>query len=205
MDLEGLLLRINSGKDLQRSEVEEVAALFAWMHEDHRVAQRISLDEVYSMLLVLGRAQIAEHRPLLERYLNSKDPVTVSLVLEILCLDWGVTEEILERVLDFALGVSWDTEDDVRHTALKILGEYLQTNPTKGEKQRQVLQLLLSVFDDVDGGRRTRQAAYYALCRAATRPWEEIPSEYKLLDLQANSQDLDHTMLEQLRQRVKMD
>ena len=200
MDPERLLLKLSTGKRLTAAEVRSVVEVLEGSSEDS------GLDDSYSCLLIIGRAELKEHRRLVERHLETKDPLTVSLALEILCLQWRTTEDYLERALDFALGVSWDEDDDVRGMSLRILGEYLrdawnEVIPTSGsDKQLKVLGLVLSVFDDDALDPLVRQAAYNSLCRAAGKPWEELPSECVLLDLAVGSKDVDWTMLERLRQ-----
>ncbi len=211
IEVEDLLIKINSGKSLRKSEVEEVAALLDWIREDSEVAEKISVDDVYSMLLVIGRAKDRKHQHLLARYLDVKDALTVAFVLEILCIDWNCRDEFMERVINFALGASWDQDEDVRHTAFKILGEYLfesirkngaeqlELEGAKVEQRRKVLELLLSALGDTELEPWTRQHAYFALCRAGGKSWEEIPSEYSTLDLSESSKDIDSAMIQRLR------
>jgi hypothetical protein len=186
--------------------------LLAWIREDPAVAEKISVDDVYAMLLVLGRVKNPEHRHLLEGSLDLKDALTVSLVLEILCVEWQCTAEYLERVLNFALGAAWDKEEDVRHVAFKILGEHMfqvlapEGNDAKrkvpGAKEIRVVELLLNVFEDASQEQFTRQAAYFALCRSAGMDWELIPSEFRTLDCARGSADIDWKMIDSFRQTV---
>lgn len=200
MDPERLLLKLSSGKRLTAAEIRAVVDLLEGASEES------GLDDSYACLLIIGRAELKEHRRLVERYLEMKDPLTVSLALEILCLQWLTTEDYLERALDFALGVSWDVDDDVRGMSLRVLGEYLRSNwngvvPSGcSDKQIKVLGLVLSVFDDDGLDPLVRQAAYNALCRAGGKEWEALPSECVLLDLAAGSSDVDWTLMDKLRQ-----
>jgi len=213
MDSEKLLYRINSGKSLAKSEVEEVAALLEWIITDDVMRSKISLDDIYAMVLVVGRSKAFHHRHLLERYLGIADPLTVSLVLDILCLEWEQTTEYLQQLIRFAVGVAWDLEDDVKQSSIKILGEHLLKclNPKKKgffkraadepkltDLDLQVLELLISYVKDKRTDDVTRHNAYYALCRAAGKDWSEIPSECKVLEFSSTSGDLDLEMLSHL-------
>ena len=208
MDPEKLLLRISSGEPLTQSEKKEIVELLESFHNAGQT-RGLSLDEAYSFLLVIGRSHVYEYRPLIEKFLDCRDPLTVALVLEILCLEWRETAQYLERILHFALGAVWDDEDDVRHTALKILGEYLfsvygdnkqhEKFSVSGEKEKQVLELLLSIFSDNEAETWTRHVAYRALCRAYGKDWEQIPSECQQLDFRPESREIDWKMIEQIK------
>ena len=193
-------MKLSTGKRLTAAEVRGVVELL------ESASEETGLDDSYTCLLIVGRAGLTEQRRLVERYLETKDPLTVSLALEILCLQWQTTEDYLERALDFALGVSWDTDDDVRGMSLRVLGEYLRSSwsgavpRSCSDKQLKVLGLVLSVFDDDSLDPLVRQAAYNALCRAGGKEWEELPSECVLLDLSAGSADVDWTLMNNLRQ-----
>lgn len=197
LDPERLLLKVNSGEALDAKILSEVAATIEDSLSDNP-GRKASVDDVYSLLLVLGRADARAHLRTLERFLEQRDPYVVSLVLEILCLQWRTTAEYVERVIHFALGVSWDEDDDVRHTALKILGEYLHEGAGKPNVAAEVLALLLSTFSDSTLDRWTRQQAYFALCRAGGKDWSELPSECKILDLRDGSQDIDWPLIDSL-------
>ena len=215
MDPDKLLVKVSLGKKLTAAEMEDV--IHALTKIDPQAMGRAGLvDEAYSLLHLLGRAKVFHCIQLLEKYLESKDPLTVALVLEILCFDWGRSEGYIERVIDFALGVSWDLEEDVRQTAIKILGEYLRgrfesanskSNDTLpediqivpgGDKTKHVLELLFGILSDQELGQATRQGAYFALCRAGGKEWTELPSECAVLNLERDSPDLDWAMLAKL-------
>lgn len=203
-DTEHLLAKIHEGRSVNESELSHIARLL--MSTKENATQKLSVDDIYSLLSLLGATKSKKHRHLLEYYLDSDDCLTVSLVLETLCLKWEETGEYLERVIHFALGVSWDLEQDVQQTALKIVGEYLYdqrhafadrlaAKQTTKRPLVKLFELLLSVFHDQKNDRFVRQTAYFSLCRATGKPWEEIPSECAVLDLTANSTDIDQTII----------
>lgn len=204
-DTEQLLAKIHEGRPVDDQELSHLTQLLIEA-KNNNVVQNLSIDDVYTLLSLLGRIKSRKHRHLLEHYLESDDGLTVSLVLETLCLKWEETEDYLERVIHFALGVSWDLEQDVQQTALKIIGEYLyhqrhvlvSAMASKQSTKRaliKLLDLLSSVFHDQKNDRFVRQAAYFSLCRATGKPWEEIPSECAVLDLTTNSTDIDQTII----------
>lgn len=210
IDPDELVHRLNSGKKLDKAELEEVVALIdGGLSEDKRF--QLSLDDVYTLLLVLGKVRDPRHQHLLERYLDCKEPQTVTLAMEILCIEWKLTEEYLEQLVSFVLGQSWDDENDVQCSAAKILGEYLHTVfwPSKATKDSaepqprhsHIVQLLLQSMFDTDADYYFRKTAYYALCRAAGLDWEKIPSDFARLDLGEGSSDLDVEVISFCRKR----
>lgn len=212
IDPDELLLGISRGEALEQETEEAIAGLFQAALNPGK-GRSPSVDDVYAYITVIGKAKLTSFRVILERFLDTQDPLTVALVLEILCLDWQAAEDYLERVISFALGASWDSEDDVRQAALRILGEYLAAglaaevleakkqakNPEKIVHCRRVLELLLATFDDAETEQWVRQRAYFALCRAAGKSEEELPSECVPLDFEDG---VDKPMLEHVRTLV---
>jgi hypothetical protein len=160
MEADKLLLKINTGGNLSHEEVEEVASLLKISIEDRKKLVLLSVDDIYCMLLVIGRNKNEDYRHLLTQYLEYDDPLTVSQVLEILCLDWKETEEYLERLINFALGTSKDCDEDIRQTSIKILGEFLFAKNSENQSQTtsalKVLELIFSIFEDEDCDQWTR-------------------------------------------------
>lgn len=140
LDPERLLVRLNSGKSLSADEEEELVRCIELALTE---SGSLSLEDLYAMVLVLSRARLTGRAYLLERAFEVRDPLTVALALETLCLDWALYSSYVERVMAFALGVAWDPDGDVQGVALKILGEFLRdaratpasTSGTKSEKR----------------------------------------------------------------------
>ena len=206
-DAEKLLLEINSGKPLRPEDEKLVGELLA-APENRLLGRHLSQDDIYSLVLVVGRAKVTKFRHLIAAFLDRDDPLTVSLVLEVLCLEWKETAEYLERVISFALGVQWDIEGDVRQTAIKVIGEFLKSViPAAGKASgvslapanQHVLSLLIHLFDD-DEDDWIRFAAYRALLRAGGLPEDDLPSEGLLPDLSPGSPDLNQAILSRLRE-----
>lgn len=207
MDAENLLYRLNSGEEIDEEELDEVVDELRRVMDTPGTAG-IVLDDTYAFLQVLGRSKRMEHMALLERFLEVEDALTVSLVLETICLEWEQTEEHLEQVINFALGVNWDDDGDVRETAITILGEFLagalakdrKKGALRTERLSEVLKFLLSLLEDPGVEDSVRQGAYRALCRAGGMSLEEIPSQYSRLDLTVGSPDRNEELLLKLRQ-----
>lgn len=201
LDPERLLVRLNSGKKLTKDEAADVIRCIRLALEG---SAAISIDDLYSFLLVLRRARLTEHAHLVEQALEVHDPLTVALALETLCIDWGLHANYVERVMSFAIGVAWDPDGDAQVVALRILGEFLKDSLSQKEKLRDgraeaALELLLTAFSDEALDQMVRQAAYCALLRAGGYPHEELPSECVEIDLGAGSEELDRPLLDRLR------
>lgn len=204
-DAERLLLDINSGRRLRAEDEELVGRLLA-APEDRLLGRHLSQDDIYSLVLLVGRAKLTKYRHLIAAFLDRDDPLTVSLVLEVLCLDWNETPDYLERVISFALGVSWDLEGDVRQTAIRILGEYLSRvvapaldTPQKiGPGDQHVLSLLVHLFEE-DEDEWIKYSAYRALLRSAGVPIDELPAEGVLPDLAPDSASINQPIMSKLR------
>ena len=207
IDPEKLLVQLNSKEEVSEEDLAEVARLLE-ISASGETPRELSLDDIYALLLVLGRAKRYEYRYLLEQELERQDPFTVVLVLELLCLEWGNIEAYDARVLHYAFGVSWDEEGDVRTCSLKVLGEHLfNVLPTKPDSKvssldKQIIDLLLATLADEDEDPWLRQQAYFSLCRARKKDWEEIPCEQVLMDLGKESKDIDDEVLSYLREVI---
>ncbi len=207
MEIDKLLLKLNLGKNLQQEEIAEVIDFLTKLDLEE-LANSNYFDDIYTHILVLGRAKNIDNKYLLEKFLELKDPTLSCLIIEILCLEWQQTEEYLERILDFALGVSWDLDEDLRHSAFKALASYLRSkiyneethkmNSNFSEKEKQILEVLLGFVKDKELEKTTRIKAYLALCQAIGLPDEEIPSENELLKLKKFPEDLKQNILLQV-------
>lgn len=208
MDLERLLVLANSGKVLAVKDREKIAKQ---LHElsAQAVDDPTKLDDLYSIIVLVRRAGLREFTRELENCLDLKDALVVGLALETLCLDWSRADDYLERVLSFAVGVAWDEEEDIRHSAIKILGEFLRSKvalPGRGsplnDRERHVLSFLFFAFREKAAECWTRRAAYRALCRVAGREGDQVPHEYEQFSVDAGSIDIDWEMIRSLEKLV---
>lgn len=213
LDAEKLLLEISEGKELPEEQISYVVdSLNAVDTTD--LGRVPSIDDLYAYLVVIGKLKRFEHRVILERYLDATDVLTVSQVLETLCFEWGATADYLERVFNFALGVGWDLDDDVRLSAIRILGEFVVGScapPDSGlpastavpESHGQVIELLIGIFDDTDSQPWTKQQAYLSLCRACGKSWQDLPGDCSALDFSEGSDEIDWQLVDRCRDHCR--
>lgn len=203
MDPEKLLNEINKGKGISEEVLQEVVALLSSESQ-----KNLSADDIYSYVSILGVAEAKNHKHLLEKFIDYKDPLTVVKVLQILCSDWGFCAEYIERVVSFALGVAWDEEDDIRQASIAILGEFLfgidPEDKLQIEQRAHVIELLFSVFEDKTLDVLLRISAYRALCRAAKLSWEDIPVECVVIDVEAGSKAVNWEALGKLKKSTRL-
>lgn len=136
-------------------------------------------DRVYELVLVVGKGKIGEATASLERLLDAQEPMTMCLVLTILCEDWGRIADYLERVMTFAVGTVWDEELDVQERAIELLGQYVhnrisQEKGLASEAVRRVIELLWQQLASADENWIVRRAAYQAMLAALGRGKESI-------------------------------
>ena len=120
-------------------------------------------------------------------------------------MEWDRFEDYLERIISFAVGVSWDEDEDVKQSAIRILGEYLASGLsleagresnrdleiTLSDDQREVVLFLLRTFFDRTLESWTRQSAYCALLRASGVRAQGLPNDCVMLDFTPGSTDID--------------
>lgn len=189
MDAERLLYRLNCGKQLRPTELKSLVTRL----EQDLESGDVCLDDHYIMLLVLRRAKATEYRALLERYLLIRDPMTGCLVLETLCRDWGFIRDYLERVINLALGVPWDVDDDMRLCAIELLSDFLrcrngEDGPEYQAAVKKVVQLLLRTVELETESRQIREAAFASLVEAAEVS-KILPTELSQIDFSSPSTD----------------
>jgi hypothetical protein len=157
-----LFRRAKSDLMLPDNELSEVVEE---LHKDKPRTDR------YTLLYTLGKGGNASYTAVVEPFLNSPgDPSLARIALWDLCLEWGLTDRYLPQLSDFVRGVAWDTEEDVRLSAIRIAGEYLRnrSNPP-------LLSQLITIFENPDEEQLVREVAYYALGRAMGRAHAELP------------------------------
>lgn len=206
-DPDQLLVRIAKGESLTEKEESLIVELLTDWGSGECPRGR-SEDDLYSYLVVLNKAGLKKYYRVLERFLELKDALTVSFVLETLCVDWQMSSEYLQRAISFAIGAPWDTEGDAREQALKILGEYLRGDLSPktlkdqiklSGSQKEVVSLLLATTLDEENNNWVRQASYFALCRAYGMDWEQLPPECSLIHFDQNDKSVDQKLLSSIK------
>ncbi|MDR2337045.1 MAG: hypothetical protein LBE20_00125 [Deltaproteobacteria bacterium] len=199
IDPEALLVKINTQGTISVTELENVVAVLEGIKIE-TANHELSLDNLYSLILILGKLKVEKYQYLFNKYLELKDPFIVALILETICLEWGKTEDYLEYLINFVVGVHWDSENDVKLTAIKILGEYLHSQVAKTKLHLKIIELLLNIFLDEKKDYFVRQKAYSALCRASGKDWKVLPNDCAILNLTQGATDIDWKMIEKLKQ-----
>ena len=197
VDPEALLLKLNTEGKIPDEAFLKVVSVLEQINVDE-ADRGLPLDDLYALLLIIGKVREFKYQYIFNKYLELKDPFIVSMILETVCLNWKLTEEYLEYIISFAVGAAWDSEDDVCVTAVKILGEYLYSERNKPRRagssndwNKKVTELLLNILSDTDREHWVRQGAYYSLLRASGKDWSELPGECAVLDLRPGSSDVD--------------
>ncbi|MGF1660858.1 MAG: hypothetical protein ACFCVG_00050 [Kineosporiaceae bacterium] len=163
LDLDDLLDRVKSGERLPHATVEQIVAA---IHDP------TSPYPLYTLLHILGRGFMVEHRPLMESFLDYReDPMITSIALRSLTAYWGLHSDYLDDLTTFARGVDWDDEDDVRIIALSQLGEY-----AREVHDIHVIRLLVEILDKEAEDELIRSFAVAAVARALGHDHNEMPS-----------------------------
>jgi hypothetical protein len=171
---------------LSQEEIDQVARE---LQSERPAADR------YTLLHILGRAGAVTQRSLVERFLHSvDDPMLAQMALHILCNYWDMPGQYLDDLIRFVRGVSWDTDGDVRFTALADAGEYLRLH-----EEPRLLREVLHVFEDAAEAQGVREAAYVALARAMGRDWQALPSAARHFDLE---RAIDPAILSEAKRRL---
>ena len=190
---------------------EEIAKVIETLENWGLGLRDVSLDDLFNYIVVFRKADLRDHHSVLAKFLNVKDALTVSLVLEVLCLDWEMSAEYLGHVVSIAVGLAWDLEGDAREQALKILGEYLRSHKmpeiynkelTLRKNELEILNLLFSILDDQTNDVFLRKSAYLAIARGVGVEWEDLPGECVLLDFDSFDPRVNTSMLEYLRKKL---
>lgn len=125
LDCEALLVNISKGMKLNESEIESIKDFLNYSKKLPR--QKVPLEDLYSAVTVLAKANDPKNSFLVEQFLDYQDSLIACLALETLVCNWNNFEEILEKIFQFALGTSWDKDQDLRISALNCL-TYIAVN-----------------------------------------------------------------------------
>jgi hypothetical protein len=167
----------------------ELSEVVEELHKDKPGTDR------YTLLYTLGKGGYESYTAVVEPFLNSPgDPMLAQIALWDLCLEWRLTDRYLPQLSDFVRGVAWDTEEDVRLSAITIAGEYLRnrSNPP-------LLGQLITIFENHGERQIVREAAYHALGRAMGRAHTELPGASRYIDL---VKDTDPAILQEAKRRL---
>jgi len=195
--LDEILSKIHSGKKLKSEELKTITSLLEEI-EFQEVGRKLSADDIYLLLSALARDEKNFSRELFERFFDFQDPTTASLVAKVLCSNREGRSEYLEKLINLALGSSWDPDGDVQQEAIELLGEFAREEGARDSARgRRVTQLLFELFEE--GGKETKLWSYTALLSASGTHPEDLPSRYASLDFSLNSRQIDWERLKRIR------
>ena len=194
---EELLSKVSKGSQLSAEEVEQaVLALKSWYEDKPR---ENSVNDLYAYLVLLKVSDLKEHHKLVSSFLREKDALIVSLVIEILCMNWNLTEEYLQHIISIAVGLSWDVDGDAREQAIKVLGEYLNQ---KKEKDSKILELLFGILEDQKNDLFLRKTAYNSINRAMDVEWEDLPADCTLIEFDKEDKAVNYDLLKKAKNLI---
>ena len=130
MDPNKLIKKVTIEENINEQDLNKSIGLLKNHCSEQQKNSRLSLDDVYTILLLIEKCDAKQYRHLVEYFLDSKDSETVSLCLNILCIKWGRIIDYFEQLINFSLGLGWDEEEDLKVTALDILIIFYDNNKT---------------------------------------------------------------------------
>lgn len=136
LDLHGLVSRLKKGGSLSRNELNTVR---------ERLKEHAEGDDLYALAraLSLGSPPATENVRLLEPFLTlATDDWGLHGVINALCLDWGLTSNYLDRLLEWASPPTWETHQSTAIAALSAIGAHLQSGD-----HRAAVSVLLQYLD----------------------------------------------------------
>ena len=185
MSVDDMIRRATAGT-ISPSEIDTVA----------RSLEKGEGDE-YDRLLILGRANAIEYRPLVEKYLDSPDdPMLARLAVQILCRYWGLASEYSDVLERFIRKVPWDEEEDVRVMAVSCCDVLLAKPDFK-----HLLEYIYELFQDESECSILRQAAYCAIAISVGKLPSDLPSPARF-DFH---KDIDPGVIAEAQRRVSHD
>ena len=185
-DIQDILHRVDRGVAISRSELAQIADL----------ASSGNSDNLYVVLRALGLAGSSAHRRIMERYLlYPRNPIISALALKALCLWWRLAADYRTQLIEFMHGVDWDLDGYLRLQIISITGEYL-----RGNKDPELLRIVLDIFSDPAEITLIRGAAYRSMLRSEGVEWRDMPSAARELDL---SEDVDEGIVARVRKKIR--
>lgn len=135
-------------------------------------AGKISGDNVYTAVHLLGRAARPRDEALIATFLNGhQGPMVARIAIQTLCSSFGAARNYRCQLLRFIGREPWDEGDDVRLVALSQAGEHLRSilDP-------ELFSAILAIAADEAELATTRLGALSALGRALGDSWGALPS-----------------------------
>jgi len=159
-------------------------------------AIRNETDDVYTLLLALGRAWAIQYKDLVEKYLICPENTMLSrLAIQILCKYWDLGQNYIGHIQAAAKGFTWDDEDDVRLMAISCLG-YIYTQNKSVELLRQLYEIWKNEAED----KMARESSYLAMGEALGYKYDQLPPASRHFDVK---KDIDLEVIKKVESLLK--
>jgi hypothetical protein len=121
--------------------------------------QKEERGDLYTLIHILGKSGAFEHRELIEKFIyESKDPFIVGIAFNAVLNYFDFILDYGNEIKVFMKGVDWDTDDDIRISALSTAGRYLT-----GIDDVEMLRCLIKTLEDVTEEEWIRESAFEGL------------------------------------------
>jgi len=167
---EELLSKVSKGKELEAEQIEQIVTVLQSWYEDK--PRENSVNDLYAYLVLIKVSNLKQHHKLVSNFLREKDALIVSLVIEILCLNWELTEEYLPHIISVAVGLAWD------------------------------LDSVFNILEDQKNDLFLRKTAYNSISRAMNVEWEDLPADCKLIDFDKKDQAVNYELLKKAKNLI---
>lgn len=119
IDCESLLIGLSKGISLNENDITSIINFIQYSQKLPK--HKNSFEDLFAVLTVLCKNNDPSLSYIVIQFLNFQDCIIVSLALETLICKWQCYTELHERVTQFALGVPWDYDQDLRICALSCI------------------------------------------------------------------------------------
>lgn len=173
---------LGENKDLEKEFKWKLPRLL----EDLR-SGNIEHDAVYMAIHLFGEAQYKEAQPLIEKFLKSKDSEWRRIALNVLGIHWASKEH--RRIYE-SVFLDKNEEEENRSTAATCLGTAFGDS-----KEKNILKILLSVFNDAQEDWYIRDSAHRAILYVWGVPPQKWPSATRKLNYE---KDIDWELIKKI-------
>jgi len=146
LDFDELLSDLSRGIPLSKESKEQLS-LFVQQQVANPKEKR-SLEDLFAAFTVISKSDDAKLSYLLDLAFEVPDPMLVCLALETLVVKWGIYEPVVERLIQYALGASFDYDGDVREMALECIRWIFSQKKVGGGVVEKLSQLLVHILGD---------------------------------------------------------
>ncbi len=110
--------------------------------------EKRSLEDIFAAYTVLVKADDSKLAYLLELAFEIPDPLLVCLALKTLIIKWNIFEPFTERLIQYALGASFDYDGDVRVAAFESIKHIFNQKKVPTAVIEKLTQLLMHILND---------------------------------------------------------